>query len=106
MEAKRIISAQYVDNEIDIENISSDFSKLLGVDVSGLPACSDFYDGPVENVSSKNDSLIGLIFAPKQFPNMVGQYSLHIESDKIAFLSFKSSPSYKLATNELIRFEL
>ena len=37
---------------------------------------------------------------------MVGQYSLHIESEKIAFLSFKSSSSYKLATNELIRFEL
>ena len=41
MGAKRIISAQYVDNEIDIENISSDYSKLLGV------------DGPVKNVSSK-----------------------------------------------------
>ena len=94
MGAKRIISAQYVDNEIDIENISSDFSKLLGV------------DGSVKIASSKNDSLIGLIFAPKQFPNMVGQYSLHIESDKIAFLSFKSSTSYKLATNELIRFGL
>ena len=94
MEAKRIISARYADNDIDIENISSDFSELLGV------------DGSVKNVSSKNDSLIGLIFAPKQFPNMVGQYSLHIESDKIAFLSFKSSSSYKLATNELIRFEL
>ena len=94
MEAKRIISARYADNDIDIENISSDFSELLGV------------DGSVKNVSSKNDSLIGLIFAPKQFPNMVGQYSLHIESEKIAFLSFKSSSSYKLATNELIRFEL
>ena len=94
MEAKRIISAQYADNEIDIENISSDFSKLLGV------------DGSVKIASSRNDYLIGLIFAPKQSPNMVGQYSLHIESDKIAFLSFKSSPSYKLATNELIRFEL
>ena len=94
MEAKRIISAQYADNEIDIENISSDFSKLLGV------------DGSVKIASSRNDYLIGLIFAPKLFPSMVGQYSLHIESDKIAFLSFKSSPSYKLATNELIRFEL
>ena len=93
MEAKRIISAQYVDDEIDIENISSDFSKLLGV------------DGPVKNVPSKNKSLIGLIFASKRFPNMVGQFSLHIESNKIAFLSFKSSP-IKLATNELIRLEL
>ena len=94
MEAKRIISAQYVDDEIDIENISSDFSKLLGV------------DGQVKNVPSKNVSLIGLIFTSTQFPNMVGQYSLHIESDKIAFLSYKSSPNLKLATNELIRFEL
>jgi len=94
MEAKRIISAQCVDDEIDIENISSDFSKLLGV------------DGQVKNVPSKNVSLIGLIFTSTQFPKMVGQYSLHIESDKIAFLSYKSSPNLKLATNELIRFEL
>ena len=41
MEAKRIISARYADNDIDIENISSDFSELLGV------------DGSVKNVSSK-----------------------------------------------------
>ena len=94
MEVNRIISAKYANNEIYIENISLDFSRLLGVESS------------VRNVSPKNDSLIGLIFAPKQFPNMVGQYSLHIESEKIAFLSFKSSPSYKLATNELIRYEL
>ena len=92
MEVKRVISAKYADNAIDIENISSDFSRILEVESS------------VRNVSPK--SLIGLIFAPKQFPNMVGQYSLHIESEKIAFLSFKSSPSYQLATNEPIRLEL
>ena len=28
MEAKRIISARYADNDIDIENISSDFSDI------------------------------------------------------------------------------
>ena len=91
MEAKKSISAQYSNNEIDIENISSDFSKLLGVNNS------------LRNVSRKNDSLIGLIFTPKNF--MVGQYSLHIQSKETVFLSFKSC-DYKLATNELIRLEL
>ena len=92
MEVKRIISAKYADNAIDFGNISSDFSRLLGVDNS------------LRNLSPKNDSLMGLIFASKH--SLIGQYSLHIQSEEIAFLSFKSSAHYKLATNELIRLEL
>ena len=92
MEVKQIISAQYSNNQIDIDNISSDFSKLLEVGNSS------------RNVSQKNDSLIGLMFASKH--SIFGQYSLHIQTDEIAFLSFKSSPDYRLKTNELIRLEL
>ena len=92
MEVKQIISAQYSNNQIDIDNISSDFSKLLEVGNSS------------RNVSQKNDSLIGLIFVSKH--SIFGQYSLHIQTDQIAFLSFKSSPDYRLKTNELIRLEL
>ena len=91
MEVKQIISSQYSNNEIDIGKIPSDFSKLLGVNNS------------LRNVSSKNDSLIGLIFVTKN--SFVGQYSLHIQSNESVFLSFKSCPDYKLATNELIRLE-
>jgi len=92
MEVKQIISAQYSNNQADIDNISSDFSKLLKV------------GNPSRNVSQKNDSLIGLIFVSKN--SIFGQYSLHIQSDEMVFLSFKSSTNYKLKTNELIRLEL
>ena len=93
MEVKQKISAKYADNAIDIEKISSDFSKLLGVDDSD------------RNVPRKNDSLIGLIFAPKEFSNTVGKFSLHIQTRKMAFLSFKSA-NKKLSTDEFIRLEL
>ena len=92
MEVKQIISAQYFNNQIDIDNISSDFSKFLEVGNS------------LRNVSRKNDSLVGLIFVSKQ--SIFGQYSLHIQSDEMVFLSFKSSLDYKLKNNELLRLEL
>ena len=98
MKAKETISAQYADKQISIDNISADFNKLLGLDDS------------VENSNlrvstSASQPLVGLIFAPKKYPKYIGKYSLHFQSDKIAFLSFKSS-DLKLATNELIRSEL
>ena len=98
MKAKETISAQYADKQIDIDNISADFNKILGLDDS-------VESSNLRISTSKSQPLIGLIFAPKPHSKIIGQYSLHFQSDKIAFLSFKSC-DYKLATNELIRLEL
>ena len=98
MKAKETISAQYVDKQIDMNNISADFNKLLGLD--------DSVESSILGTSTpKSQPLIGLIFAPKSRSEIIGNYSLHFQSDKIAFLSFKSS-RFKLATDELIRLEL
>jgi len=95
MKAKETISAQYADKQIEMNNISADFNKLLGLDDS-------VESSNLGTSSPKSQPLIGLIFAPKSRPEIIGNYSLHFQSDKIAFLNFKSSKS-KLATNELIR---
>ena len=98
MKAKETISAQYADKQVDIDNISADFNKLLGLDDS-------VESSNLGTSTPKSQPLIGLIFAPKLHSKIIGQYSLHFQSDKIAFLSFKSC-DYKLATNELMRLEL